>query len=245
VTEAHAKTAPKKARDSGPPSTLLGHKAYEAILDAISTFQLSPGQAVSVGSLSEWLKMSRTPVRDALQRLQHDGLIRSLPRRGLVITQLSPQGAEELFELQEALEATAAKLAAERATAEQRHRLQVIARKMLGVAGDVKKWIEIDASYHALLLESAHSAAIHRAAKTLAPQLQRFRALVVLNTSRPTNSAREHVATTQAIVKGDCDKAVKLTHEHWARARKEAVENLQRYAQLGGILAAGGRPSFG
>jgi DNA-binding GntR family transcriptional regulator len=183
--------------------------------------------------------MSRTPVRDALQRLQHEGMIRSLPRRGLIVAPLTPEQAEEVYELQEALEGMAARLAALRATPEQRRELVAIARRLGPAAGDPDEWVKVDTAYHELVMAAAQSRAVERASAALGAQLLRFRALAALNRpDRPARSAKEHLRIAHAIAKGNADVALRLTHAHWAAVRDEAVENLQIYARMTGVIGS-------
>jgi DNA-binding GntR family transcriptional regulator len=234
-------------RPGTQPDALLNDRAYAAIRDAITSLRLPPGRSVSVGELADWLKMSRTPVRDALQRLQHDGLIRSLPRRGLVVTQLTAKVASELYEMHEALEAMAARLAAGRASAGQKQRLVEVCRQLGKAAGDAAAWARADADYHAALLDAAGNATLARAAESLAPQLHRFRVLAAMNLpDRPARSAKEHLAVARAIADGDGDAAAARTHEHWAVVRAEVLDNIRRYLEpLGGVLAEGGGLALG
>jgi DNA-binding GntR family transcriptional regulator len=230
--------------DSGP---LLNDRAYETIRDAIATFQLAPGQAVSVGGLATWIGVSRTPIRDALQRLQHEGLVRSLPRRGMVVTQLTAASASELYEMQEALEAMAVRLAAVRATPDERARLKRLAGEMAGA--EPTRWIDLDTELHAQLFEAARSPALRRAAQILAPQLLRFRALAALQRSnRPAHSAAEHATIVELIAQGAADEAALATHRHWEIVRAEALEHVEQHARMSALLGASpvleGRPAL-
>lgn len=237
-----AQKTKREARRKEPEPELLNDRAYAAIRDAVTSLRLAPGRSVSVGELADWLKMSRTPVRDALQRLQHEGLIRSMPRKGLEVTQLTARGAAELYEMQEALEAMAARLAAERASPEARRQIVEACREMGRLVEQPEAWARADAAYHAAVLEAAANVALRRASEALAPQLQRFRVIAALNLpERPARSAKEHLAVARAVAAADAEAAAKLTHQHWAVVRAEVLENIRRYVQpLGGVLTDAG-----
>ena len=64
-------------------------KAYQAILGAIARLELKPGETLTQDRLAKWLAISRTPVREALRRLEQDGLIANVPGRGLIVTELT------------------------------------------------------------------------------------------------------------------------------------------------------------
>ncbi len=101
----------------GPPDDRpLGQRAYETIFDAIQSGRLPPGSRVREAELTTWLEMSRTPLRDALQRLQAEGLLQMQPHRGILISRLDRQQIIELYTARELAEGAAAALAARNAT---------------------------------------------------------------------------------------------------------------------------------
>lgn len=94
----------------------LREKVYEQLKQMIITLTLPPGQVVNEGDLSEMLNVSKTPVREALTQLQQDRLVELLPRRGYLITHLSLQDIQEIYETRLILEKAATALAAKRAS---------------------------------------------------------------------------------------------------------------------------------
>ena len=93
----------------------LAEQAYQAIRSAIQEGRLEPGQRVREVELSEWLGMSRTPIREALRRLQSDNMVVHAPGGGLAIAQHDLRAIAELYDMRESLEGTAAGLAARHA----------------------------------------------------------------------------------------------------------------------------------
>src|SRR6266436_2032040 len=94
----------------------LAEKAYHAIRDLIVSLQLAPGAVIDERELMEELGIGRTPVREALRRLAHEGLVEVYPRRGMFVTGVDVRELARLSEVREVLEPEAARLAAERAT---------------------------------------------------------------------------------------------------------------------------------
>src|SRR6266540_5162692 len=135
----------------------LTEKAYQAISTAIANLQFKPGEALKQDHLARWLSISRTPVREALRRLEQDGIIQTQPGRGLVVTELTLKDAEDLLEMLAVLDTHAAFLAAQRRTQEQAERLVAIAQDLLVAAerNDIEAWEKIDHPYHERLLEAA------------------------------------------------------------------------------------------
>src|SRR5689334_20173637 len=135
----------------------LTEKAYQAISSAIARLELKPGEALTQDRLAKWLSISRTPVREALRRLEQDGIIQTAPGRGLIVTELTLKDAEDLLEMLAVLDTHAAFLAAQRRTQEQAERLVAIARDLLVAAerNDIEAWETIDHPYHETLLAAA------------------------------------------------------------------------------------------
>lgn len=94
----------------------ISEQAYERIKSGIVTCLFDPGQFIAQAELAERYQLGITPVREALRRLAHDGFVRALPRMGYVVSPITQQDIEELFELRLILETGAARLAAERAS---------------------------------------------------------------------------------------------------------------------------------
>src|SRR6187431_3153004 len=118
-------------RASGTSAPSLTDVAYDRLKRKIVHCELAPGDRVTERQLSQSLDLGLTPVREALARLNHEGLVRTLPRRGYVITPLTPAGVDELFQTFRVVVTACAELAAERATRDDIERL----RRLAAVAG--------------------------------------------------------------------------------------------------------------
>src|SRR5436190_4657286 len=112
----------------------LTEKAYQAISSAIARLELKPGESLTQDRLARWLSISRTPVREALRRLEQDGIIQTQPGRGLVVTELTLKDVEDMLEMLRLMDAHAAYLAARRRTSEQADLLAQMARALLAAA---------------------------------------------------------------------------------------------------------------
>lgn len=131
--------------------------AYRMLLDAIRDQTLEPGERVREDEMSRLLGISRTPVRQALQKLQTRGLLRQAPGRGLIVTELDRQAVVELYAMREVLEGEAARLAAQHAgpadIAAMRRVLQDFAR----ASPDARALARINRIFHATIHEAAHN----------------------------------------------------------------------------------------
>src|SRR5579859_7895894 len=86
-----------------PPSALV-RQAYTELRDAIAGLVLQPGQPLTEASLADWLGIGRTPVREALSRLREEGLVEVIPRTGYLVSRISADDAQEIYEMLEGLE---------------------------------------------------------------------------------------------------------------------------------------------
>lgn len=151
-------TSAKKPRTSAAVidmgiSPSFAQEAYQRIEEMIVTHKLPPGAAVSETMLSEVLGMSRTPVGEALQRLALAGLVTILPRRGIIVTEVSAKQQLHLLELRRELDRFVARSAARRATDEERASFSETAKAFSQAArsGDETALLKADKTFHALL----------------------------------------------------------------------------------------------
>jgi DNA-binding GntR family transcriptional regulator len=136
-----------------------GDKAYHVLVDRIVSLDIPPGSALIEADLMRDLGMSRTPIREALQRLSQEGLITHVPRRGVTVAEIRPQDFQQICEFRAGTEGMAARLAAERITSAQLAELLGIQRAMEDsiAAGDARRFVEYDRLFHHLLGEAAQN----------------------------------------------------------------------------------------
>src|SRR4051812_28486941 len=131
----------------------LVDRVYRSLLDAISDGSLAPGERLTQEEIAQQLAVSRQPVLQALRLLKKDGFVQDAPGRGLQVTPLEPQGIRHMYQVRGALDALAARLAAQR-----RFRLDpaVLAAGRAAARGDnVNAMIEADLTFHRALYEAA------------------------------------------------------------------------------------------
>ncbi|MYA14264.1 MAG: GntR family transcriptional regulator [Acidimicrobiaceae bacterium] len=186
---------------------------------AILRNELPPGTSLSVPELARRLGISRSPVREAVQRLIWDGLADYRGRRGTVVVDIDLSDFLRLLEVREVLEALAARLAAERGSDAQRDDLRQIHQEFESLkSSDASQWafLEIDMRFHAAIRAMSHNQDLDT---TLARS--QGRAHLSLNTlwRRERNlrvTQREHAAICEAIVDGDTDRAESAARTHIA-----------------------------
>ncbi|CAH0174907.1 HTH-type transcriptional repressor RspR [Arthrobacter sp. Bi83] len=197
-------------------------RAYAALRDDIIEWRLRPGTVLPEVEQSERLGVSRTPLREALSRLTAEGLTTTAGGRGVVVTDISLEDIDELFELRETLEGKAAALAAERGDAAVFLQLQ---RELLEAPALISAIDPARHEYYELVarLDSAIDAAISnsylaQAMRSLRVHLVRVRRLAADDYARLTAAAAEHAAIAEAIAAGNPRLAQAATTMHLHRS---------------------------
>jgi DNA-binding GntR family transcriptional regulator len=151
----------RRARKDEPVTedASLTDRAYRILEELIATLQLPPGAVLSELTLSDRLKIGRTPIREALQRLARDGLVVVLPRRGVLVSDINLRTQLRLLEVRRVLEVLMAGLAAERATAEEREAFAEIAGSMRQAAEveDDLAFMRLDRRFNLLMAQASRN----------------------------------------------------------------------------------------
>ena len=175
-------------------------EAYGALKDAIRNTVFPPGYQGSEQEIAVRLGMSRTPVHEAIIRLQEDGLVRVLSKRGVLICPLAPDDIREIYEVIIAVESMAAELLAalpEGQRMDAANELESATEAMeRGLANDdLRGWAEADDSFHRILVERCGNGRLRRIAQTVTDQAHRARMLTLRLRERPTRSRRGLIAS--------------------------------------------------
>lgn len=153
-----AVSAARKLKLAAPTdSASLPALAYDRIRQAITSGELKPGTSLRETAIADWLAMSRTPVRDALRRLEADGLLVHEPHRGTVVATLDEPAILELYAMREVLEGSAAALAARNAREDEIETLRHIAQAESGALADAVQLVEINRRFHQAIFRAAHN----------------------------------------------------------------------------------------
>lgn len=207
-------------------------KAYSALRDDIIEWRLAPGAVLAEVEQSERLGVSRTPLREALGRLTAEGLT-TASGRGVVVTGISLEDIDELFELRETLEGRAAALAAQRGNAATFEHLQ---RELLEAPALIGGDDPALHDYYELVgrLDTAIDAAISnsylaQAMRSLRVHLVRIRRLAADDACRLTAAAAEHAAIAEAIAAGNprLAEAATIVHLHRSLSHVKATHASQ------------------
>jgi DNA-binding GntR family transcriptional regulator len=180
-----------------------GDEIYRRLLDAIQSGALSPGTPLRELKLAETLGTSRTPVREALARLEGDSLVVRHPSRGTMIAELDHTMVEELYVMREVLEGTAAALAARRASDGEIVALRQIADRDRQADRDPERLAKNNKLFHQALYRSAHNRYLLKSLSVLRDAMALLGQTTLSLTGRSDTAIEEHVALVTAIERHD------------------------------------------
>jgi DNA-binding GntR family transcriptional regulator len=191
----------------------LTDRAYRLLEELIVTLALPPETILSEQSLAARLRIGRTPIREALQRLARDGLVVILPRRGILVSQINLKTQMRLLEVRRELERLMAKSAADRATPEESASFATIAREMRRASdeSDDMTFMRLDRQFNELVSQTARNEFASRAMGLMHGLSRRFWYQHYRESGDLPLSARLHAEVADAIAKRDADAAAKAS----------------------------------
>jgi DNA-binding GntR family transcriptional regulator len=228
ATAAHA-TDPDPADARRTRST---DAAYRELRRKIIESELTPGTHLLEQELALMLGCSRTPIREAAVRLQSEGLVRIVPRRGIRIVPVSISDIRHIYEVLISLESTAAALVATRRDVDLAPLDDACARMTDAFArGDMLAWAEADEVFHETLVALGGNARLVQLVMNCRDQVHRVRRLTqrVKPHPQPAKSIEEHLAIVAAIRRGDAARASGLYRAHRERGWRDQTNVLMQF----------------
>ncbi len=214
------------------PVKLEGYKplrdiVLDAIREAIVNGQLNPGERLMEQQLAEDLGVSRTPIREAIRKLELEGFVLMLPRKGAYVADISIRDIAEVFEVRSAMEALAAGLAAQRITEEG---LELLERNLVGYkeAGDeLEQIIENDTGFHEIIYNASRNNKLILILNNIRDQIQRYRTASLAHPGRYIKTLDEHKGIVEAISARNVELAQRLAKEHIENAENIIIEGFR------------------
>ena len=211
-----------KAEPGSPPMTAaldhrtLWQRVHDHLREEILSDRLPPGTELQEVALSQELGVSRGPIREALGRLAAEGLVTIRPRRGAVVRELSAREFIEAYQVREALEVMAVRLAVPRLTPDATAAMQALIDDMTGMAdaGDVQGFFEANMAFHQAFFDAAGNRTLAEMHRRLRGQIDRHRLRSLELRGNLQRSITEHKAILRAAKAGDVERAVHLVSEH-------------------------------
>ena len=187
----------------------LTDQAYRRLEEMIATLKLKPGAVLSEAQLVDALKIGRTPIREALQRLTAEGMVEILPRKGILVSEINPQKQLLLLEVRREVDRLLARTGAVRAYANERARFSDIADEM-DAAAEAKDGIGFmrqDGEFNALLANASHNEYAIRTVRMMNGLSRRFWYMHFQRAADLPLCARLHATLARAISTGDPEAA--------------------------------------
>ena len=201
----------------------------ETLRDAVRRGVLQPGERLMEIQLAEELGVSRTPVREAIRKLEMEGYVIMMPRRGTYVADLSIRDVNEVFEIRTSLESLASGLAAERITEDELEKLQ---RLLVEIGahiqnGDMESIVRTDTEFHDLLYQASRNKRLVGIISNLREQLTRFRTTSMSYPGRLKATLEEHRNIVEAIAQGDEKAARKAAEHHMEKSEQTLLASMK------------------
>jgi DNA-binding GntR family transcriptional regulator len=208
--------------------------AYARLKEEIRTNRMPPGFQLPEPELALRFGMSRTPIREALIRLEAEGLVELIPRRGVRVLPIQPQDMAEIYEILTSVEPDAAAALAARNLSDEELAPLVRATATMEAAleqGDREKWAEAGELFHMLLLELHGNKRLSIMVGKLFDQAHRARMITLRLRPLPVQSTQEHSEILTNLRRGDPDAVRAVFRRHRTRAAEELLDILEQFYQ--------------
>lgn len=202
--------------DAGGGFPRLGDKAYDIIRGKIVTCQMMPGAVVDQNALMEEIGVSRTPVREAVNALEAEGLLVVMPRRGVIVAPISLSDVSQIYTVRENVEPLIARLAT---PAVEKDRLAKYYKIFTREKSDPDSIIHSDFEMHLYLAERTENTYLVRLMSSVLSQNMRIVVLGARIQDRLPASNKEHAAIIERMLDGDADGAAEAMRTHIASAK--------------------------
>ena len=201
---------------------------FTSLREAIIKGELRPGERLLEIQLAEQLGVSRTPVREAIRKLELEGLVTMLPRRGATVAGITKQHLKEVLEIRKALEILAMELACERIEADDLAALIKVEDEFENniQTDDPLKLADIDESFHSLIYRAADNGRLTSILENLRGQMYRYRLECIKDRYQRKELVKEHNAMIDALTNRDKAAAAEATRVHITNQEDTILRNL-------------------
>lgn len=216
--------SPIKLDSYRPLRELVCENIRQAIIDG--TF--SPGERLMEIQLADEMGVSRTPVREAIRKLELEGFVVMIPRRGTYVADISIKDINEVYEIRTCLDVLAAGLAAERISDEELEKLQ---RLLVEIGqsienGNIEKIVEIDTAFHDVLYQASRNERLVSIISNLREQITVIRGRSMMYPGRLLSTMEEHRALVDSIAARDVERAQNAARTHLENAEQTLLKDM-------------------
>ncbi len=201
---------------------------FNTLRQAILTGELRPGERLMEIHLADRLGVSRTPIREAIRKLELEGLVVMIPRKGAQVARITEKNLKDVLEVRRALDMLAARLACHRMSDEEKKELKKACDEFAGVVKDnnTKDITEADVRFHDIILKSTNNERLIQLVNNLAEQMYRYRLEYIKDSSYHSRLVQEHEAIYHAIINNQEEKAAEAVVLHIDNQEKTIIQHL-------------------
>ena len=203
---------------------------FNTLRQAILTGELKPGERLMEIHLAERLGVSRTPIREAIRKLELEGLVTMIPRRGAEVAQITEKSMNDVLEVRRAVDALCVELACERITQEELEALKaacdVFAQKVMAKE-NVKQIAQADVALHDIIVQATGNQRLIQLVNTLSEQMYRYRFEYLKDFSQHEKLVEEHRIIYEAIVNKDKETACEAAKTHIDNQKKAIIHQIR------------------
>lgn len=201
---------------------------FNTLRRAILKGELKPGERLMEIALAEKLGVSRTPIREAMRKLELEGLVVMIPRRGAQVANITEKDLNDVLEVRIALEKMAIEKACQLITEEELEELEKTAKKFEKVIDEenVVKLAEADEAFHDVIYKASGNVRLNQVLNNLREQIYRYRVEYLKDEATRNDLIREHEMICNAIRERNAEKAVEITFQHIENQRQAIIQTI-------------------
>ena len=213
--------------------TSAKQRVYETVKDWIIEGQFKPGEKVSDIEIADYFKVSRTPVREAMRKLELEGLVVMIPRRGAQVANITEKDLNDVLEVRIALENLSIENACMRMTEEQLEELWNAAKNFEATMaeGNLVKLAEADVAFHEVIYKSSDNRRLNQVLNNLREQIYRYRVEYLKDEETRNLLVKEHKEIYEAIKNRDVKSAKEISYQHIENQREAIIRSIREETQ--------------
>lgn len=202
---------------------------FNTLRQAILTGELKPGERLMEIHLADKLGVSRTPIREAIRKLELEGLVTMIPRRGAEVAQITEKSMNDVLEVRRALDALCVELACERITEEGLVTLKAACDEFEAAirTGEVKKIAQADVALHDIIVQATGNRRLIQLVNNLAEQMYRYRFEYIKDISQHEMLVEEHRIIYESILNKDKETAAQAARTHIDNQEKAIIRQIR------------------
>lgn len=201
---------------------------FNTLRKAILKGDLKPGERLMEIALAEKLGVSRTPIREAIRKLELEGLVVMAPRKGAKVASITERDLNDVLEVRKGMDELAVRLACERITPEQLDELDLVEKKFLNLidSENLTELAEVDVEFHDIIYQATNNKRLIQLLNNLREQMYRYRIEYLKDSAVRRLLAKEHKSICEALRAHDKDSALRYAYVHIDNQQKAIIRSL-------------------